>query len=251
MDIHELLRKEEAEPAEEGAPGWYVSFADMATLLMATFLMLLSFASMDLKKFNRMLGSVQTALGAQTTRPGIGAVPSPAAGLLAGIGEAQAPPPAEETLSIVQALFEDLGDGAEVFQGDGGVTVRFEGKVLFEPGSADFKPEAHRILDRVAVLLRKYTFDLHILGHTDSVPIETSRYPSNWELSAARASAALRQLASSGASPQRLVAVGLADSRPIAGNDTPEGRARNRRVEFAFRKPETLPGGGFKPAKLG
>jgi chemotaxis protein MotB len=250
VDIQELLRKDE-EPAEEGAPAWYVSFADMATLLMATFLMLLSFASMDLKKFNRMMGGMQAAFGAEGKGQATPAPSPSAAGALVGIGDAQAPPSAQETLSIVQALFQDLGDGAEVVQEEGSVTVRFEGKVLFQSGVAEFKPEAQRILDRVGLLLRKYTFDLYILGHTDSVPVETPKYASNWELSAARSSAALRYLVSGGASPKRLVAAGLADSRPIATNDTPEGRARNRRVEFVFRKPENLPGGGFKPAKIG
>jgi len=250
MDIHDLLKKETEAPGDEGAPAWYVSFADMATLLMATFLMLLSFASMDLKKFNRMLGSVQAAFGAQVRGPGVDPVPLHGPGVLAGGAQPLAPPSKEQTMSIMQALFQDLRESAEVLQGEDGVTVRFEGKVLFQSGSADFKPETQRILDRVALLLRKYTFDLYILGHTDSVPIESPKYPSNWELSGARASAALRYLVVRGAAPQRLVAAGLADSRPIAGNDTPEGRTRNRRVEFVFKKPESLPEGGFKPARL-
>ena len=243
MDLHELLRKhDELNPPEEGAPAWYVSFADMATLLMATFLMLLSFATMDLKKFNKVLGSVQTAFGVAKSSE-----PPPAPGL-----PTQAPltaPSGDKALSVIQAVFQELGPMAEVFQGEDGVTVRFEGKVLFLSGSAEFRPEAAQVLDRLVYLLRKYTFDLYILGHTDSIPIETSRFPSNWELSGARAAAALRYLSERGADPLRLVAVGFADSRPIAPNDTPEDRARNRRVEFLFKNPEGLPAGGFKPAR--
>lgn len=246
MDIEDLLRREEKPEQEEGAPAWYVSFADMATLLMATFLMLLSFASMDLKKFHKMAGSVQAALGA----PGQGAPAGPPAPVpLPVSGPAPAAPPSQtETLTIVQSLFQDLGSAAEVVQTEGGVTVRMEGKVIFLSGDATVKPQARRILDRVAGLLRRYTFDLYILGHTDPEPIETAQFPSNWELSAARASAVLRYLIERGASPQRLVAAGFADSRPLAPNDTPEGRARNRRVEFVFKSPESLPSGGFKPA---
>jgi chemotaxis protein MotB len=247
VDIQELLHREEKPEQEEGAPAWYVSFADMATLLMATFLMLLSFASMDLKKFHKMAGSVQAALGA----PGQGApATSPTAVPLPITGPAPAAPPSRnETLTIVQSLFQDLGGAAEVVSTEEGVTVRLEGKVIFLPGDAAVKPQAKPVLDRVAGLLARYTFDLYILGHTDPEPIETARFPSNWELSAARASAVLRYLLERGASPQRLVAVGYGDSRPLASNDTSEGRARNRRVEFVFKAPENLPSGGFKPAR--
>lgn len=246
MDIEDLLRKEERNDVEEGAPAWYVSFADMATLLMATFLMMLSFASLDLKKFQAMAGSVQAALGVAPAPHAAGPAPVP---LPITAPPPAAPPSQAETLTIVQGLFQELGSGAEVLQTEDGVTARLDGKVLFLSGDANLKPQAHAALDRVAGLLRKYTFDLYILGHTDAEPIETTQFPSNWELSGARASAVLRYLAGRGASPQRLVAVGLADSRPLAPNDTPDGRARNRRVEFVFKAPEALPDGGFKPAK--
>ncbi|RMG90551.1 MAG: flagellar motor protein, partial [Candidatus Dadabacteria bacterium] len=144
---------------------------------------------------------------------------------------------------------QELGGAAEVTMDEEGVTVRVEGKLLFPSGSAELKPEAAAVLDRIAALIKKYTFDLYILGHTDSVPIHTERFPSNWELSSARATAALRYLVERGADPARLVAVGFADSRPIAPNDTPEGRARNRRVEFVFKSPEALPQGGYRPAR--
>jgi chemotaxis protein MotB len=244
VNIHDLLQKDEPE-AEEGAPAWYVSFADMATLLMATFLMLLSFASLDLKKFHRMLGSVQTALGAQAEGP-----PARPETPIAKLPE-MAPAPVggrAQALAIVQGMFEDLGPVAQVVEGENGITLRLEGRVLFPSGSAEFKPDARRVLDRLALLLRKYDFDLHILGHTDSTPIQTGAFPSNWELSGARAAAALRYLLGQGAAPQRLVAVGFADSRPLASNASPDGRAQNRRIEFLFRAPERLPDGGYKPA---
>lgn len=246
MDIHDLLGKEERPEQEEGAPAWYVSFADMATLLMATFLMMLSFASLDLKKFQAMAGSVQAALGvapAPATR-GPAPVPLPVTG-----PPPAAPPSQAETLTIVQGLFQELGSAAEVTATEEGVTVRLDGRVLFLTGDANVKPQARPALDRVAGLLRRYTFDLYILGHTDAEPIQTAQFPSNWELSGARASAVLRYLAERGASPQRLVAVGFADSRPLAPNGTPEGRSRNRRVEFVFKAPESLPSGGFRPAR--
>jgi chemotaxis protein MotB len=244
MDLRDLLQKEEAETHEEGAPAWYVSFADMAILLMATFLMLLSFASMDLKKFDRLLGSVQSALGAPPK-----AAPGPAGSAeLLPPARPVAPPGAEQALSIIQGIFQSLGPMVEVSASGEGVTLRLEGKVLFHSGSADFKVGAEEVLNRISGLLRRYSFDLYILGHTDSVPIETVRYPSNWELSGARAAAALRYLATRGAAPERLLAVGFADSRPLASNATPEGRSRNRRIEFLFKSPEALPWGAYRAA---
>jgi chemotaxis protein MotB len=258
MKIEDLLNQNNGEEEhEEGAPAWMATFADMSTLLLTFFVLLLSFANMDAKKFREMLGSVQDAFGVQKETWGDYMSRSTQAINLsiqtqAGEGpdgEKQQSPSMEQVLSIVQALFQDLGGAAEVFLDDEGVTVRVEGRLLFTSGSAELKPGAAPILDRVTALLQKYTFDLYILGHTDSVPIETAQFPSNWELSSARASSALRYLVAGKADPKRLVAVGFADSRVIAANDTPEGRARNRRVEFLFKNAELLASGEFRPAR--
>ena len=261
MDVNELLNRGGGEEeAEEGAPAWMATFADMSTLLLTFFVLLLSFANMDVQKFREMLGSIKDAFGVQKETWGdymarsqqiietMFTPPEQGQGREQEQAQSQSAPSMEQFLSIVEALFEDLGGAAEVYMDEAGVTVRVQGKLLFPSGSAELKPEARAVLDRILALLRKYTFDLYILGHTDSVPIHTERFPSNWELSAARATAALRYLVSRGADPKRLVAVGFADSRPVASNDTPEGRAKNRRVEFLFKNPDTLPTGGLKPA---
>lgn len=264
------------EEVEEGAPAWMATFADMATLLLTFFVLLLSFANMDAQKFREMLGSVKDAFGVQKQVFGEFRAESDsmlssevqreiatqmqaaqnAQGQAAGAGAgtqsaADAMMQMEQAMSIIEALFENLEGVAEVFMDENGITVRVNGGLMFASGSAELRPEAAPVMERVTALLGKYTFDLYILGHTDSVPIQTSRYPSNWELSAARATAALRYLVARGAVPTRLVAVGFADSRPIVSNGTPEGRDRNRRVEFLFKNPESLPGGGFQPADPG
>lgn len=256
--MDELRNKGPQEEAEEGAPAWMATFADMSTLLLTFFVLLLSFANMDVVKFREMLGSVKDAFGVQKEIWGdyIARSQTPIEQMLEQTMKEESQGQTEEQgmsmqqfLSIVQALFQELGGAAEVTMDEEGVTVRVEGKLLFPSGSANLKPEAAAVLDRIAALIKKYTFDLYILGHTDSVPIHTERFPSNWELSSARATAALRYLVERGADPARLVAVGFADSRPIAPNDTPEGRARNRRVEFVFKSPEALPQGGYRPAR--
>jgi len=259
MGMDDLLNQGPQEEAEEGAPAWMATFADLSTLLLTFFVLLLSFANMDAQKFREMLGSVKDAFGVQKETWGdyMARSQTPIEQMLeqAMQDQAQSEGQSQEQgasmqqfMSIVQALFQDLGGAAEVYMDDEGVTVRVEGKLLFPSGSAELRPEAAAVMDRIAALMNKYTFDLYILGHTDSVPIHTERFPSNWELSAARATAALRYLVEKGADPTRLVAVGFADSRPVAPNDTPEGRAKNRRVEFLFKNPESLPSGGYRPA---
>lgn len=260
MKIEELLSQGSQEEVEEGAPAWMSTFADMATLLLTFFVLLLSFANMDAQKFREMLGSVKDAFGVQQVTQGdymarsseaVDSLMERAAEAEGQAGEKSLSPSMEQALAVVEALFQDLAEqgGIEVFLNEEGITVRVDGKLLFESGAAELKPGAEAVFARIGALLRKYTFDLFILGHTDSVPIQTARFPSNWELSGARASAGLRYLVERRADPRRLVAVGFADSRPAVPNDSAEGRARNRRVEFLFKNPQALESGEFRPAQ--
>jgi chemotaxis protein MotB len=260
VELEQLLNQAHREGAEEGPPAWMATFADLAILLLTFFILLLSFANLDAQKFREMLGSVKDAFGVQKQTAGDFAARSftvldfpvhegaPGRGSW-NQGEATHTPSMDQAVSIIQAQFQELGSAAEVFWEEEGVTVRVDGKLLFPSGSAQLRPEAAEIMAGMGGLLQKYVFDLYILGHTDSVPIETAQFPSNWELSSARAAAALRYLVQGGIDPGRLVAVGFAESRPIDTNANPEGRARNRRVEFLFKSPEALPAGGFRTAR--
>lgn len=128
----------------------------------------------------------------------------------------------------------------------GKLTVNIVDRVLFDSGEATLKPEGEAILQQVAKVLAQHPDRLvHVAGHTDNVPIRAGargRYPSNWELSTARATAAVRFLAEkAGMDPARLGAIGYGEFHPVAGNDTPEGRARNRRIEIVVLPAELLP----------
>lgn len=270
-----MARLEDMKPAmeepDEGAPIWMITFADMMTLLMAFFVLLLSFANTDIQKFKKMMGSVHESFGAERKeegkapaaaedtydamlrraaqrfyqKPGESIVPPVVPG-----AEGKGGPGFEHTGQIIQSVFGDVGvEGIEVTQTEGGVMVRVPGGVFFDSGSADLKETGTPVVILASKLMEKYRFDLHILGHTDSVPVSTGKFPSNWELSSSRAAAALRFLVERGADPKRLVAVGYAESRPVADNDTFEGRGKNRRIEFIFKNPDlTAPGGRPKPA---
>lgn len=121
----------------------------------------------------------------------------------------------------------------------GKLTVNLMDKVLFDSGKAKIKRTGLRVLDKIAKMLNKYpNRQVRVEGHTDNVPISSARYPTNWELSTARATSAVRYLQKRGVNPRRLVAVGYSKYHPIASNDTPNGRARNRRIEIILMPPE-------------
>ena len=135
---------------------------------------------------------------------------------------------------------EGLDDeiGAEI---DGrGVVVRIDGQVLYPQGAAALKPESDAILARISDLVRNTEHRVMIEGHTDDIPIRTAQYPSNWELSTARAIAAMRFLVDHNVARERVGVAGYADQRPVVPNDGPVNRATNRRVEFVFIR-ETPP----------
>ncbi|MEH6446183.1 MAG: OmpA family protein [Oceanospirillaceae bacterium] len=120
---------------------------------------------------------------------------------------------------------------------DDRIVINVRGDVFFNPGSAQFKREAMPIMDGIGNIVRKNdAFNLAIGGHTDNNPISTNRYPSNWELSAIRATTVLRYFVRGGMSPDRVTATGYGESTPLVANDTEQHRADNRRIEFVLER---------------
>lgn len=239
------LNKNTAPPPEEGAPGWMVTFADLMSLLLTFFILVLSFANMDIIRFREMLGSIQDAFGVQVQRREADYVAfSPTQFERKDIEISREN---EQILSMVVQLRtilqddESLRKSSGVEADDQGLVLRVDNAMLFAPGSAELKPAAKQALDTVIRILRDYNMNLVIRGHTDDVPFRSAQFPSNWELSAARATTALRYvLERGGFSPTRLRAVGYAGSRPLVPNNTEENRARNNRVEFYYHSPDTV-----------
>jgi chemotaxis protein MotB len=157
-------------------------------------------------------------------------IPSPLA--------AAAPPVATAPLdTVVDALrSSQLQDRIEVVVGSGDVSLEISDSILFAPASAALSETGTGLLDEVAALLQTLPYSsLSVEGHTDNVPIQTARYPSNWELSSARAAAVTRALIEMGLSPDRIRAIGYGETRPRDDNGTEAGRARNRRVTFVLQ----------------
>ena len=128
----------------------------------------------------------------------------------------------------------DWNRWVEFSAGENKVRLEVSDKILFDPGSSRLKPEGMLVLDSLANWLRLQGGQIDVEGHTDNAPISTARFDSNWELSSARASAVTRHLIARGLTPERIKAIGLADTQPRDSNDNPEGRARNRRVSLVL-----------------
>ncbi|MDG4867810.1 OmpA family protein [Guyparkeria sp. 1SP6A2] len=148
--------------------------------------------------------------------------------------------PTDQSQSNAEALagrFDDMGNQVEVSAVAGKVQLRVKDNILFPTAEAGLSGRGENVLGELAKRLGDSDYAITVEGHTDDRPIQTWRYPSNWELSAARAAAVVRRLIDAGIRPGRLNAVGLADTQPIASNDNPEGRAENRRVDLVLELP--------------
>ncbi len=212
---------------DEGAPLWMITYADMVTLLLTFFILYYSIASMNMQKFKEaIIGEEQASIG-----------------LLELLDSAEIKKSIQSLTGLKSNdILSDITEVAketdlEVNTSEAKVVVRVPGASLFKPGQADLQLSARPVLDEVIWVVNKYPdYKIHIQGHTDDESISTDRFPTNWELSAARATAVLRYFYDKGAKPERMTATGYADTFPLASNDTVQGRALNRRVEFVLEK---------------
>ncbi len=227
-----------------GVPTWYVTFADLSTLMLTFFVLLISFANTDIMKFREMLGSVKGAFGVPEEIIG------KTAPFITGEESFEDKKDERELTTEKRAKLESTRDRLESMAKESikgehitvttrkkEILLRVDGGTFFLGGSANLSNAGIKLLNGLSEILKRSDYNLKIEGHTDNVPISSEMFPSNWELSGVRATTALRYLLAVGMSPDRLHAIGYSDTRPIADNDTPEGRAQNRRVEFVLREP--------------
>ncbi|MGC9320036.1 MAG: OmpA/MotB family protein [Armatimonadota bacterium] len=216
---------------------WLITYADMITLLMAFFIMLYAMSVMDLKKFEALRGAVTSAFGGAPVAAADAGFLAGGTGLLGGGGSLIAN---SATLAnrisrqIDTGLREALKDHVKVTHDAGLVTVTMKAdSILFPAGEARLAPGMRELLDVVGPTLAASGATLLVEGHTCDLPISTSRFPSNWELSAQRATNVMVHLIRHcGVSPRRISAVGFADTRPLVPNEGEGQRARNRRVDI-------------------
>ncbi len=248
-----------------GVPAWVMTFADLMTLLMCFFVLLLAFSEMDVAKFKQLSGSMKEAFGVQsevevkTIPKGTSVVaqefspgkpePTPVNTVrqftidsnrntldalsreLKEIKETR-----EHARRLRLALKEEIEKGYVAIETEGTrVIIHIMEKASFDSGLADLRTEFVPVLGKISGLIDNTSGDVTISGHTDNVPISTERFRSNWELATSRAvSVAHALLDGSEIAPARLRVTGHADTEPRASNDTPEGRAKNRRVDISI-----------------
>jgi chemotaxis protein MotB len=254
---------------------WAIPYGDLVTLLLAFFVVMYATSSVNEGKYKVLSDSLNAAFrGAPRTMEPIpvGDRPSKAKDddTVTGIKPGQVmklesqrpvdPVPSVEDLTLqghLQKMSEDLETAMQelieqemirIERTPFWVEVEIKADILFPSGSAEIGTPALAVLDRIAVILAERPYPIRIEGHTDTRPIRTSQFPSNWELSAARAARIVRLFEGHGISPGRMVVAGLGENRPLADNTTEEGRNRNRRVTIVILgKPpaenDPMPGG--------
>lgn len=216
-----------------GSPAWMTTFGDMMTLLLVFFVLLYSFSSMDVEKFRGFISALQNQLGVLDGGQTITANPNIDAGTL-GDDYAQAPQNIQQIMRELDNYIENNGleDRVDVENKRKGLVISLTGEILYELGRADIRDQGREVLAMISDMLIDIPNDIMIEGHTDDLPIRTDEFPSNWELSTARAVNIIKFLIEErDFEPARLSAAGYSEYRPVAENNSADGRAENRRVE--------------------
>jgi len=223
---------------------WLVTYADLMTILLVFFVLLYTLAFFEKEKYRHTIEIIKVQIENNET--------------LAGLMELLEIPERPDTQITIEditglksrekSLFENLTKFARSNQEsqnistrilDGKIIVSVNGKALFDSGAATLNKTAIPIFDEIIQILYDYPeYNINIKGHTDNIPISTQIFPSNWELSAIRATTVLKYLVSKGVTPQRLTATGYGAVLPLLSNTSEENRAQNRRVEFVLEKNE-------------
>lgn len=209
------------ESGEEQEP-WLITYGDMMTLLMTFFVLLFSMSTIDPVKLEQFSDSVGQALGKKEKTKKYS---------LAEIYK--------DVVKVIED--ENLQDQIQVETSERGVAIKIPSEISFGIGSAELNPRIYPILNKFEDMMKKSNYPIAIEGHTDNVPIRSAMFPSNWELSTARAAQVVRYYIARGVPPERFLAIGYADTRPRApganiadANATPQRMAMNRRVEIFF-----------------
>ena len=276
-------------PCEEGLPPWLATFADLMSLLMCFFVLLLSFATVDAVRFKKMAESMKDAFGVQREIPaneivkGVSVIKqewSPSVAEQSVIteirqetsevekehlqmkdGESEAEQERqqaaidrelalqaakeevqrelkEQLVELREALEQEIEEGLVALeQKETSIIIRIQEKGSFGSGSARLDAGFHEVMDRISAVLAAKPGRILVAGHTDNIPISTGRFRSNWELSSARAVTVLHSmLRNKDIAQDRIVVQGFSDTRPLVENDSPQNRARNRRVELVLER---------------
>jgi chemotaxis protein MotB len=236
---------------------WLVSYADFITLLFAVFTTLYAMSQTDKKKVEEVMQSLQQSFGMVTAgapTPKVNVIQSKQISIVPSIRPEVSIAPTGRARSgqmrshAEEKDFRQIKSSIEAYlikqgaQNKVSLTITRRGLIVslkeagfFDPGQAQIKASAHELINTIAEVMTQYNNPMRLEGHTDNTPISTAQFPSNWELSTARATNGLKYLIKYfDVDPEKISATGYGEFRPIADNNTPENRAKNRRVDLVM-----------------
>lgn len=228
---------------------WLISYADFITLLFAFFVVMYAISSVNESKYKTFSDSLNLAFSKRPSSTAVQSQDSQQEQMLKALVDRRTARLGEQQLKIQERMKSIAGGLGQVMrnmidlgmvnisQTKRGVVIDISASSLFKTGDATLQMEVLATLRQVSAVLSKDSYAIEIEGHTDDVPIKTAQFPSNWELSSARASSVARMLIDNGVAEKRLAVVGLAANQPLAPNDSPENRAKNRRVTITIVSP--------------
>lgn len=247
-----MARKKKKHGEEEAGEAWLLPYSDLMTLLLAVFIVLFAVSKIDQVKAEQISQVFSENMMGEGAGPGSGEGAAAEAAASAALEEADASAPPDDNDELKIFLGESEFDNLEglkteldvMLQNEDmtfvvtsidkrGLVISLNNAILFESGSAEVKVNNQDALLKIADTVDRLNNYIRIEGHTDNIPISTSAFPSNWELSTARAASVVRLFINvCNISPEKVVAVGYGEHRPIADNATEEGRAKNRRIDI-------------------
>ena len=219
---------------------WMVTYADMVTLLLCFFVLLLSFANTDTIKFKEVLGSMKDAFGVQQEKLELGKEGGMEMPIKLDSTTSKLDKEKERLVNLLKqtAFDEKIEKNTLIAIVKSGVKMditEVAGHAMFKPGGTDLLESSKRLLRKLIPTIRETPYKITIEGHTDTTPVRSPKFPSNWELSSARAGSVVRFFIQEGKlMPLRFKAVGHADTLPLKDEPTPEAQSKNRRVSVVF-----------------
>ncbi|PHR50781.1 OmpA family protein [Cycloclasticus sp.] len=211
MSIERRSQPSETLLPVEDNESWAVSYIDLLLLMVTLFVLLLGYQQQGIQSAEEKSRAAKAM---------------------------QISPSVDNGAFLDQVYLSHLKDRVSVVEEQNIIKLAMSDSILFFPADATLSRSGERVLDEIALMLKQRPWHILVEGHTDNQPISTPRFLSNWELSSARATSVTRYLIGRGIAPQRLSAIGYADTRPIASNIKDEGRSKNRRVALVLRVAE-------------
>jgi chemotaxis protein MotB len=234
------MKRRSTNVRKENKERWLLTYSDMITLLMVFFIVLFAMSNVDAKKYQSLAESLNDVFSGQKS-----VLSNPSQSVVSIMPKLSTEDFSEMEKQLRETI-EELGLVSKVkinYESEG-IVLSFQDTVLFDLGSANLRPEAENVIDKVTAVLAKSPFKLRVEGNTDDLPINTAQFPSNWDLSVARATSVVRMMIKNpNMDPGRLSIMGYGEYRPVAPNDSPENRQLNRRVDIVI-----LQGASVNPA---